>query len=174
VATQPTEWHTAWIGLGSNLGDKKTTIETAICELDEHPQCAVQAVSSGYRSNAVGPGIQPDYLNAILRLRTTLEATELMRTLFDIEKAHGRQRGLRWAPRTLDLDLLLFDDLQTRSVSLTLPHPRMHQRGFVLVPLLEIDPTLNMPHYGPVRKLEEGLDTNGLEKVCRFEIQLQR
>lgn len=131
----------AYVGLGANLGDAARTIADAIERIGELPGTAVTARSSLYRSAPVdAPG--PDYINAVVELRTGLNAPELLTRLQQIEQAGGRTRPFRNAPRTLDIDLLLFGSASIASERLTLPHPRMHQRAFVLLPLAEIAPAL--------------------------------
>jgi 2-amino-4-hydroxy-6-hydroxymethyldihydropteridine diphosphokinase len=127
----------AAIALGSNLGDSKTILERAIATIDETPEIKVRSRSSWYQTAAIGP-VQPDYLNGCAILEVQLTPEELLATLLKIEDRFGRIRGERWGPRTLDLDLLLFDDLILDAPALQLPHPRMTQRAFVLVPLAEI------------------------------------
>lgn len=136
---------TAYLGLGTNLGERLETLEEALRELDAHDEIAVELVSSVYETDPVGlPGDddQPPYLNAVVRVTTTLEPHELLRALHRIEASHGRDRSRerRWGPRPLDLDLLLYGDLEVDEAGLTVPHPRLHERAFVLVPLVEVAP----------------------------------
>ena len=128
----------AYIGLGSNLNDPASQLRQATDALADQADCTVRACSRVYRSAAVGPGKQPDYLNAVLRLDTTLPPMELLKTLQAIEAAQGREREVRWGARTLDLDILLYGELTCVSSALTIPHPRMHERLFVLQPLLDL------------------------------------
>ncbi len=130
----------AYVALGSNLEDPAAQLLRAVHALQQLAQVEIRAVSQVYRSAAVGPGQQPDYLNAVLCLATTLAAGELLQALQGIESAQGRTRQQRWAARTLDLDLLLFNDLQLQTDTLTLPHPRMRERPFVLYPLRDVAP----------------------------------
>lgn len=135
----------AYIALGSNLGDRENHLRRAVIALAALPRTRLDRVSSVYRSAAVGPGTQPDYLNAVARLTTDLSAIALLDALQRIERDQGRVRDVRWGPRTLDLDLLLYGDETITSPRLTVPHPRMQQRHFVLYPLREIsdgDPRL--------------------------------
>ena len=131
---------TAYIALGSNLSDPLRQLQAAIGQISRLPRSHIEALSRVYQSPAVGPGEQPDYLNAALRLDTALEPQVLLGALQDIERAQGRIRGERWGPRTLDLDILLFDDLQIDTVTLTIPHPAMARRNFVLFPLRDVAP----------------------------------
>jgi 2-amino-4-hydroxy-6-hydroxymethyldihydropteridine diphosphokinase len=137
----------AYIALGSNLGQPYRQLGQAVASLELLPDTLLERVSSVYRSSAVGPGLQPDYLNAVLLLTTNLSAIELLDALQHIENAQGRVRDIRWGPRTLDLDLLLYGDQTITSARLTVPHPQMQQRKFVLYPLREIsDANLVMPN----------------------------
>ncbi|MGN6831232.1 2-amino-4-hydroxy-6-hydroxymethyldihydropteridine diphosphokinase [Paucibacter sp. M5-1] len=137
----------AFIGLGANLGDTARTLTLALEALAALPDTELLAVSSLYRSAPVDAS-GPDYLNAAARLETALPPEELLRRLQAIELAHGRERPFVNASRTLDLDLLLYADEQIRSEHLCVPHPRLHQRAFVLLPLLEIAPDLTAPGLG--------------------------
>lgn len=128
----------AYLALGSNLGDPAGQLRAALAELAVLPNCQIDAVSSAYRSAAVGPGDQADYLNAVLKLTTSLDALQLLSTTQAIEIKRGRIRGERWAARTLDIDILLFGDEIINTPALQVPHPRMDERNFVLYPLAEI------------------------------------
>ena len=139
-----------YVGLGANEGDTHATLASALQALDKHPAIERVATSSLYRSAPVD-ATGPDYLNAVVELRTTLEPAGLLEALQSIETDHGRQRPFVNAPRTLDLDLLLFGDREINDPALTLPHPRMHWRAFVLVPLDEIAPDLAHPRLGTLR-----------------------
>jgi 2-amino-4-hydroxy-6-hydroxymethyldihydropteridine diphosphokinase len=144
----------AWVGLGANLGGDparlRATLVSAWRALALLPGTSVQATSSLWRSAPV-EATGPDYLNAVVRLQTGLQPLPLLQALQAIEHDHGRQRPYRNAPRTLDLDLLWHEAAWTSTPALTLPHPRMHQRAFVLRPLLEIDPGLKVPGLGPMQ-----------------------
>lgn len=129
----------AYVALGANLGDAAATLRQALCDLAAVPDTELVLASSLYRSAPVD-AVGPDFINAVAQLRTTLSPYELLAALQRLEQAAGRQRPYRNAPRTLDLDLLLYADLQQDDPMLTLPHPRMTQRAFVLVPLAEIAP----------------------------------
>lgn len=134
----------AWIGLGANLGDALGTLRDAADALGQLPDSRRVALSSVYRTAPIDAG-GPDYLNAVAAIDTALEPLALLAALQAIEQAHGRERPYRNAPRTLDLDLLLYGDLVLDMPVLTLPHPRLHQRAFVLQPLLELDPGSSDP-----------------------------
>lgn len=137
----------AAIALGSNLGDSLNTLESALVQLEQSTGIEVRARSSIYQTKAVGPP-QPDYLNVCAILSVTLSPHELMTTLLAVEATFGRVRRERWGARTLDLDLLLFDDLILDTPTLQIPHPRMAGRAFVLVPLAEIAPDWREPISG--------------------------
>jgi 2-amino-4-hydroxy-6-hydroxymethyldihydropteridine diphosphokinase len=135
------------IGLGSNLGDCRSILTGAIDRLRSHPQIEIVAVSSWHLTAPIGPP-QPDYLNGCATIQTSLKPLELLNTLHSIESAFGRVRGEIWGARTLDLDLLLYDDLIIDLPDLQIPHPRMLERGFVMLPLAEIAPDLVEPRSG--------------------------
>ncbi len=143
----------AYIGIGSNLGDARAHVLQAFEELARLPETRLEGRSALYRSAPVDAPGQPDYLNAAAGVDTELSAAQLLAALQDIERRHGRERPHANAPRTLDLDLLLYDDASFSSPMLTLPHPRMHQRAFVLTPLLDLDPRLEVPGHGAARDL---------------------
>jgi 2-amino-4-hydroxy-6-hydroxymethyldihydropteridine diphosphokinase len=140
--------HTAFIALGSNLGDPASTLRRAIAALAEMPQSRLETASSLYRSAPMGHADQPDFVNAVAQLSTALAPQALLATLLAIEKDFGRERTFRNAPRTLDLDLLLYDAQVLDEPGLCVPHPRMHQRAFVLAPLIEIAPACIIPGRG--------------------------
>lgn len=144
-----TAMHTAFIALGSNLGDPERKVRQGMAALAELPQSRLEAASSLYRSAPVGYASQPDFVNAVAQLSTALAPQALLAALLAIEKNFGRERAFREAPRTLDLDLLLYDAQTLDEPGLRVPHPRMHQRAFVLAPLLEIAPDCVIPGHGP-------------------------
>ena len=132
----------AYVGIGSNLDDPRAQVLAAFEELDRLPHTRLVRKSSLYRTAPVGYAAQPDFVNAVAQLETGLPAERLLAELQALEERHGRERSFKDAPRTLDLDLLLFGEAKLSSPRLTLPHPRMHERAFVLKPLLEIAPQL--------------------------------
>ncbi len=138
----------ATIGLGANLNDPAAQVEFALAELDRLPATRLLARSSLYASAPVGYVDQPDFVNAVAQVETGLAPRALLAALLDIEHRHGRERSFRNAPRTLDLDLLLYGDAHFHEEGLTLPHPRMHERAFVLLPLTEIAPDTMIPGRG--------------------------
>jgi 2-amino-4-hydroxy-6-hydroxymethyldihydropteridine diphosphokinase len=154
----------AWVGLGANLGDAAATLRKALQALGRLPQTRVLAASSLWRSRAQdGPG--PDYVNAVAALHTALSAAALLEALHAIESAHGRQRSYRNAPRTLDLDLLLYAGHTLHSPALHLPHARMHQRAFVLKPLLELWPQAWIPGHASAAACLAALPDQGVERM---------
>lgn len=167
--TGPTGSKIAYLGLGSNLGDRRGAMRAAVFALDARPCIRVNlptGVASLYESAAVVPdslgGDQPAYLNSALRVETTLSPRELLRAALEIEAALGRVRHRRWAARGIDIDLLLFDDVVTDDKHLTLPHPRLAQRLFVLEPLAEIAGELLHPTlHATVACLARGLADSG-------------
>ena len=138
-------WHRAYLGLGSNLGDKETYLNQAVKALDETRGCQVEKVSSYLVTEPYGGVEQDDFLNACLCLKTYLSPEELLKRLHEIEQDAHRERIIRWGPRTLDLDILLYDDLILETEELILPHMDMENREFVLKPLSEIAPNLRHP-----------------------------
>ncbi len=140
--------HRAWIGLGSNLGDRLGYIKKALAMVGALPGTDVVNVSSIYDTRPVGREEQPRFLNAAAEVTTDLDARAFMNELLAIEDRCGRFRRVAWGPRTLDIDLLLFDDVQIEDPELTVPHPRMTKRPFVLIPLEEIAPDLLIPGVG--------------------------
>ena len=143
----------AWIGLGSNLQDPHGQVNRALGELDRLPGCRRLAASRLYLSPPLGPPGQPDYVNAVASLETRLPAEALLDALQALEARHGRVRGERWGPRTLDLDLLLYGAQVVWTPRLQLPHPGLGVRPFVLLPLAELAPTLEVPGLGRVDRL---------------------
>jgi len=141
----------AYVGIGSNLEDPVRQVREAFAELDRVPHTRVVKRSSLYRSAPVGHAAQPDFVNAVAQLETRLAAERLLAELQQIEARHGRARSFPNAPRTLDLDILLYGDLVLRTPGLETPHPRMHERAFVLQPLVEISPEVTIPRKGRAR-----------------------
>jgi len=145
----------AWIGLGANLGDAPATLRAALAALGQLPQSRLLTQSSLYCTAPIGPGTegQPDYINAVAAIDTKLSAPELLEALFAIEAEFGRQRSARNAARTLDLDLLLYGNEIIHEPDMQVPHPRMHERAFVLIPLCEHAPETRIPGRGIARDL---------------------
>ncbi len=155
-----------FVGLGSNLTEPETRIREALNALERIPFTELQAVSSLYRSPPLGPADQPDYVNAVASLHTSLEAESLLDHLQLIEHVQGRVRKAeRWGPRSLDLDILLFGDHVIDTPRLAVPHYHMHHRAFVLYPLAELAPELVMPDGTPLGALLERCPRAGLERL---------
>ena len=155
----------AYIGLGSNLDDPLAQVQRAIMELENIPRTNVQATSALYRSRAVGPGEQPDYINAAALVDTQLTPLELLDALQALEQAHKRVRHEHWGPRTLDLDILLLDQQTIDSERLKVPHPYLTQRNFVLYPLADIAPELLLPDGTALKDLLAQCPQDGLERL---------
>ncbi|MBP2653135.1 MAG: 2-amino-4-hydroxy-6-hydroxymethyldihydropteridine pyrophosphokinase [Firmicutes bacterium] len=141
-----------FLGLGSNIGKREQNINAAINDLSHHPKITVTKISSFYETAPVGYTDQPDFLNAVIAVDTTLSPQELLKTCLDVECKLGRIRGEKWGPRIIDIDLLSFNNYECQSERLILPHPRLSERGFVLVPLKEIAP--NEPIYNMLTPTE--------------------
>jgi 2-amino-4-hydroxy-6-hydroxymethyldihydropteridine diphosphokinase len=155
----------AYVGIGSNLDKPVRQVENAFLELSRVPQCRVVKRSSLYRSAPLGYRRQPEFVNAVAAVQTMLEPHELLDGLQAIEADHGRERSFPNAPRTLDLDLLLFGDSVMNTGRLTVPHPRMQERAFVLEPLVEIAPEAEIPGIGPARHWLEKCAGQRVEKI---------
>ena len=152
-------WHTAYIALGSNMGDKKQYLDTGVQMLDAREDCQVMAVSEYLVTKPYGGVEQDDFLNAALELRTLLPPEELLTCLHEIEQSAGRERVVRWGPRTLDLDILLYDDLVLDGPELQIPHKELQLRDFVLIPLRQIAPWKRHPLTGKtVEEMLQALD----------------
>lgn len=151
--------NTAFVGIGANLGDRERTLRLALRLLGDRDGVTVAAVSSLRETAPVGYLDQPSFLNGAARLETELLPRELLRALLDVERELGRDRsGPRFGPRTVDLDLLLYDGVELDEPGLVVPHPRLHERRFVLEPLAELAPGLVVPGRGPVERLLAELD----------------
>lgn len=153
-----------FVGLGANLGDAHATLASALKALDDHPAITRVATSSLYRTAPVD-AIGPDYLNAVAELRTSLAPLALLEALQAIETEHGRQRPYLNAPRSLDLDLLLYGQRELDHPQLRLPHPRLHQRAFVLEPLAEIAPELVHPRLGLLVDWRDSVAGQAIERL---------
>ena len=162
IARIPVE---AFVGLGANLEDPVQQVSQAVTVLDGIDRTRLLAASSLYRSEPVGYADQPHFINAVAKLQTRLSPHELLDALHVIENRHGRRRSVRNAPRTLDLDLLIYGVLVLQEEGLTLPHPRMHERAFVLMPLAELAPDACVPGRGSVAQLLAQVDRSGVEKL---------
>lgn len=166
MAVMTAETVRAYVGLGSNLGSPARQVSLALEQLDGIPETSLRKASRLYRTRPWGLTDQPDFVNAVAALDTRLAAGSLLERLRALEAAAGRVReGARWGPRILDLDLLLYGDQVSDDPHLELPHPRMHERAFVLVPLLEIEPGIRIPGQGDAAACLAGLDARGVEPL---------
>lgn len=165
-STLPSFRSQAFIALGSNLNNPAWQLHSAFREIDDIPDVSLVKISSLYRTVPVGIVDQPPFINAVAIAETTLSPHTLLRHLQGIEESHGRIRGERNGPRTLDLDLLMFNDWQIDDEHLTTPHPRMHDRAFVLVPLVEIAPETEIPGVGRAADCLAPLDASGVERLA--------
>lgn len=157
---------TAYIGLGSNLGDSEAYLNKALVLLHRPPETALKRVAPFYRTAPVGFTEQAHFVNTVAEVETALPPAELLQLLLSVEDELGRERTVRWGPRTLDLDLLLYGDLQIDRPDLTVPHPRLHERAFVLSPLADLVPGLLIPGRGKVADLATRL--GGEQKVVKL------
>jgi len=153
----------AYIGIGANLGNPLVQAQSALEAIEQLETTSVVATSTWYRSRSLNPG-QPDYLNGVTCIETSLEPATLLTALQVIENDHGRVRLERWGPRTLDLDLLLYDNIVLDTPILTLPHPQLPQRNFVVMPLLEVCPELRLPDGSRLADIAAQLNTGGLAR----------
>ncbi|HCS26066.1 MAG TPA: 2-amino-4-hydroxy-6-hydroxymethyldihydropteridine diphosphokinase [Spongiibacteraceae bacterium] len=151
---------TCYLGLGSNLGDPVAHLTSALSALEQHPAIRLINRSPFYGSKAIGPGTQPDFINAVIEVQTTLAPAPLLHALQAIENQHGRERRLRWGARTLDIDILLYDNQTISEPDLQIPHPRLSERAFVLVPLQKIAPDLQLPNGTSVASLLDYVSTD--------------
>lgn len=159
--------HIAFIGIGSNIGNKIAQCEAAICEILRADRHTLLAKSSFYKTQPLGYTRQDWFVNGVIKIETDLEPVALLRSLSAIESRMGPPKAFRWGPRTIDLDILFFDGGIVRTAELQIPHPLLHERRFVLVPLAEIDPSLLHPVLGKtIQELLENLkEDQGVEKV---------
>ena len=157
----------AFVGLGANIGDAAATVEHAITRLHALDGVRVTARSSLYRTRAWGETEQPDFVNAVARVETRLPPERLLEALLGIERDAGRDRSRsrRWGPRELDLDLLLYGDDRIHTPGLHVPHPHLHERAFVLVPLAEISPSLEIPGHGRADVLARNMAGADIEAI---------
>jgi len=154
-------WHTTYIGIGANMGDKEKNIKGAIEFIDNSPHCKIVKTSKYYQTKPVGYLEQEDFLNCAIEVKTLLNPLELVRFLLSIEKKFKRERVIRWGPRTLDLDVLLYDNITSSLEEIILPHPRMHERMFVLEPLCDIAPYVIHPILNkPIIQIKASLKNN--------------
>lgn len=156
---------TVFIAAGSNLGDSLLHLGFGVERLHEAAGCRVSRVSPWYRSTAIGPGQQNDYINGVIELRTTRQPLPLLELLQEVEAAAGRERKIHWGARTLDLDMLLYAGIESSDARLTLPHPRLLERNFVVYPLYDLAPSLLLPQGTPIAQLRRELGDQGLRRL---------
>ncbi|MBV8666533.1 MAG: 2-amino-4-hydroxy-6-hydroxymethyldihydropteridine diphosphokinase [Burkholderiaceae bacterium] len=154
----------SYIGIGANLGDASTTVQQAIAKLAALPATALRAQSSLFRTTPIDSH-GDDYINAVVCIATALDAHELLLALQAIEAEHGRERPYINAPRTLDLDILLYGDHRIESETLTVPHPRLTQRAFTLIPLLQLDPFISIPGKGSAHQFAPGVADQAITRI---------
>ncbi|GGT61492.1 2-amino-4-hydroxy-6-hydroxymethyldihydropteridine diphosphokinase [Streptomyces althioticus] len=164
----------AVVSLGANLGNRLETLQGAVDALEDTPGIRVKAVSPVYETEPWGvePGSQPSYFNAVVVLRTTLPPSSLLERAQAVEEAFHRVRDERWGPRTLDVDIVAYADLRSDDPQLTLPHPRAHERAFVLAPWLDAEPAAELPGHGPVAELLDAVTRDGVTPRADLELRL--
>ncbi len=162
----------AVLALGSNVGDRAATLQAALDALAAHIE--VVAVSAIYETSPVGGPAQPDFYNAVVLVNTTLTASELLFVAHSLEAAAGRVRLEHWGPRTLDVDVLVYGDEQSDDPALTLPHPRAHERAFVVLPWLEIEPDGTVVGHGTLAQLAATLGTGGVRRLDAPVLRIPR
>jgi len=159
---------TVYIALGSNMDSPHSQLDSALAALSQHPRIELVATSNRYQTPPIGPQ-QPDFINAAAQLSTDLSPLDLLDALQAIEQQQHRVRSIHWGPRTLDLDILLYDNFVIESERLTIPHPRMVERGFVLVPLADLDAQLALPSGETVAQLLANCSQQGIVKITSGE-----
>ncbi|KQW09561.1 2-amino-4-hydroxy-6-hydroxymethyldihydropteridine diphosphokinase [Streptomyces sp. Root369] len=164
----------AVLSLGSNLGNRLETLQGAIDALEDTPGVRIKAVSPVYETQpwGVAADSQPSYFNAVVVLKTTLPPSSLLERAHAVEEAFNRVRDERWGPRTLDVDIVAYAEMVSDDPVLTLPHPRAHERAFVLVPWHDVEPEAQLPGRGPVAELLDTVTRNGVEPRKDLELQL--
>ncbi len=160
----------AVLAAGSNIGDRAATLERGLRLLAVHPQVTVVAISPVYETDPVGGPVQDDFLNLVALIDTDVAARSLLGLLQVIEAACGRERVQRWGPRTLDLDLITYDALVSADPGLMLPHPRAHERAFVLQPWADLEPGAELPGHGSISALLAGLRMHGVRQRPDLEV----
>ncbi len=154
-----------YLGLGSNLKSPARQIKTALKAIAKLPGTELRSCAPWYQSAPIGPGSQPCYINTVAAIDTVLKPLTLLRALQQIEKQQGRKRIVHWGPRTLDIDILLYATLTLNTRQLTIPHPRLDERNFVLRPLADIAPNLCLPDGTPLAKLLANCSTEGIVRL---------
>jgi 2-amino-4-hydroxy-6-hydroxymethyldihydropteridine diphosphokinase len=155
----------SYLSLGSNLGNKRTNLKRAVTFINEHPQIKLIAQSSVYETKPVGYRKQPDFLNLVIKIETTLSPQQLWQVVQKIEKKIGRKPTVRWGPRLIDIDILLYNDLTLTQPDLEIPHPELEKRAFVLIPLQEIAPGIRLPSGNNLASLIKNLPKQGVKRI---------
>ncbi len=161
---------TAYIALGSNLDSPLTHVKQAVQQIDALNECQLIARSPWYQTTAIGPGSQPDYINGVIKIATSLLPLDLLTTLQTIESRHHRTRNVKWGPRTLDLDILLIDNLTINEPNLTIPHPQLTNRNFVILPLYDIAANLTLPDGRALAGLAQHCSRKGIKQLNQTNI----
>ena len=162
---------TAYLGLGSNLGDREANINRALAELDRSGVCTVTRVSSNYETDPVGIPEQPDFLNAVAEVETGTAPRDLLAAIRGVERSLGREKTFKWGPRIIDIDVLLYGDQRLAEENLEIPHPEMHKRAFVLAPIAEIAPWIKHPVLNlTAQQMSAGVGSKGVRKY-RFSAE---
>lgn len=157
---------TAYLGLGANLGDREANIDKSLVELARQGDCKLIKTSSLYETDPVGISEQPDFLNAVAEIETEMTPKELLAAIKEVERRLGRERTVKWGPRIIDIDVLLYGDQCLSEDNLEIPHPEMNKRAFVLTPLEEIAPLVKHPKLGlTVRQMSAEVGSEGVRKV---------
>lgn len=165
VPTDVPRWETAFIALGGNVGDVRSAMSAALCRLHRHREVRVDSISALYRTPPWGDTDQADFLNASAQVSVRLEPLQLLRLAKKLEREQKREKTRRWGPRTLDIDLLVWPGRELETAKLTLPHPRIAERAFVLLPLADIAPDLELGR-GNVSALAAAADRSGIERIA--------
>lgn len=155
----------SYLSLGSNLGDKLENLKAAVKMLDAEQSCKITAKSSVYLTRPVGITDQPDFVNAVIQINTTLTPRDLLNICLNIEQKLGRKRTIRWGPRVIDIDILLYDTLVVRERDLIIPHPRIMERAFVIIPLAEIAPDVEVQPGITAQEAAAYIGSNGVELI---------
>ena len=171
AAAQPPQPRHAVLALGSNLGDRRHNLQRAVDCLLDAPGLDLRAISPVYQTRPVGGPGQPDYLNAVITVQTALPARAILDRAHDVEDALQRVREVRWGPRTLDVDLIVVGDEISDDPELTLPHPRAHERAFVLAPWHDIEPGAEIPGRGRIADLLGATGLDGVRRTDGSELQ---
>src|SRR6478735_4240732 len=161
---QHLDWAVAVLGLGSNVGDRMGHLQYAVDTFDQHEDFDVLGVSPVYETEPVGGPDQGPYLNAVVKIATLLDPRDLLTGAHELEDVRGRERTEHWGPRTLDVDILTFQSFFVQTSALTLPHPRAHERAFVLAPWYDLDPDAELPGKGSVRSLLQQVPRSGVQR----------